>query len=71
MKSLLLWTVVVLVTIVVAEEEEHNDDELISNFLHNDDHIHNKEWASWMRGWICPLVAFGNTLSPASEASVA
>ena len=43
MKSLLLWTVVALVTVVLAEEEKLSDDDLISNFLHNDDHIHNKE----------------------------
>ena len=43
MKSLLLCTVLALVTAVLADEEQLSDDELISNFLHNDDHIHNKE----------------------------
>jgi len=43
-KSLFVWSVVLLVAVVLAQDEQqHEDDEFLSNFLHNDDHIHNKE----------------------------
>lgn len=42
-KSLLVCTILVLATIALAEEENPSDDEFHSNFLHSDDHVHNKE----------------------------
>ena len=39
----LLCVIAILFVAVVLGQEDHQDDEHFANFLHSNDHIHNKE----------------------------